>query len=497
MQSYRYQEGSLHRLIQANPSTPAVIQVRPKGFKAILESTIDFLETYQLPATLLAKLPKGSLWEEDLWRYAQRMGEQGRLYRFVRTSSETPAPYGTAIVPLPASHTWPGEYFLVILSPTFCTLMVAHRVRSTAAVFLPEPGEESIEGIEGPGGGASQPQVGTVLYLEIYSSVQPALLRELLGAIRPVVAQAAQQVHTSGADPSALQDLLTHWETYCGVPPSLDDTSPLLDKWLGWQLRQQEHLRQMGAAYRKQAMTASNLSSQNEVLLNTLRIKDDFLNTVGQELRTPLSTIKTALTLLSSPNLKPPQRQRYMDMISHECDRQRALISGVLDLLQMETSLGQMRPEPVQLVDVVPPVVSTYQPLAQEKGIMVAYTIPDNLPPVACLESWLRPIVIHLLNNSLKYTEAGGKVWVTAHPQEDAVELEIRDTGVGISPTELPNIFDHFYRGRNLPSGETEGAGLGLSIVQQLLMYCGGSIVVNSQPGTGTTFRVKLPLYQG
>jgi two-component system phosphate regulon sensor histidine kinase PhoR len=144
-----------------------------------------------------------------------------------------------------------------------------------------------------------------------------------------------------------------------------------------------------------------------------------------------------------------------MDMIcSHECDRQSALISGVLNLLQMETSIRHTEPVPLLLSETVPPVVSTYQPLALEKGIMLAYTVPDDLPPVSCPAAWVRQIMIHLLNNSIKYTESGGEVWVTARRKMTLLEIEVRDTGIGISASDLPRIFEHFYRGRNLPQDE-------------------------------------------
>ena len=215
---------------------------------------------------------------------------------------------------------------------------------------------------------------------------------------------------------------------------------------------------------------------------------------MGQELRTPLATIKTALTLLDSPQLKQAQRQRYLEMISAECDRQSALINGVLNLLQMETSLREIDPGGVYPANTIPPVVSTYQPLAAEKGISLAYTVPDHLPPVACPDLWLRQIVIHLLNNSIKYTARGGQIWVTARPMGRSIQLEVRDTGVGIIPSDLPHIFNYFYRGRH-PEGEaTEGSGLGLAIVQQLLLFCHGHITVSSEVGRGSRFLVQLPI---
>ncbi|MEL6762974.1 MAG: HAMP domain-containing sensor histidine kinase [Cyanobacteria bacterium J06607_6] len=183
-------------------------------------------------------------------------------------------------------------------------------------------------------------------------------------------------------------------------------------------------------------------------------------------------------------------------MISRECDRQVNLIKGVLELLQIERTLTTEPSAPVMLFDILPGVVSTYQPLAQEKGIRLAYTVPNTLPAIDCPENWVRQIVIHLLSNSIRFTNPGGEVWVTAQANEDdTLLINIRDTGIGIPQNELPHVFNHFYRGRQNTT-EEEGAGLGLAIVQQLLLQCGGHISVESQPEVGTHFKVKLPLHQ-
>ena len=267
-----------------------------------------------------------------------------------------------------------------------------------------------------------------------------------------------------------------------------------MDAWISWQLRIQENLRQSASSYRKQAIAAANLSAQNQILLDTLRLKDEFVSLVGQELRTPLSAIKTALTLLGNPHLEPNQRQHYMDMIARECDRQGALIQGALTLLQIESKLLENQPMRIQLGDILDSVVGTYQSLAQSKGIKLACSVPKDLPAVSCPEPWLHQIIVHLLSNSLRFTQNGGQVWMQAYQLGTMVRLECRDTGVGISSEEVTLIFDHFYRGRNLPAGEPLGAGLGLTIVQQLLRYCGGSVSVESQPHKGSTFRVRLPI---
>ena len=507
MQSYQEQEVSLHRLLQLNTAVPDYIQVKPKGFKAILQSTVEFLEAYDIQADLLVKLPVGETWHEDIQRYGQGLASPHRVFRFLRPHADRSLPPTSTAeigVSLYDDSAWRGDYFVVIQSEEFAAMVVAHRLQPLAASLLGDRPKLTPAGQRPPDdddddhddNDAVPPPLDAAIatrsaYLSVCASTNPALVAAVVGAIRYPIDQGI----AAGDLAPDLADLTGQWPQ-----PSPDQAaSPfylaLVDRWFNWQLQRQEHLRQLASTYRRQALGLSSLSSQNEVLLNTLRLKDDFLNTVGQELRTPLTTIKTALTLLDSPHLKPPQRQRYMEMISHECDRQTSLISGVLNLLQVETSVNQTLPVPLNLSETVPPVVSTYQPLAEEKGIMLAYTIPNQVPAVSCPDSWLRQIMIHLLNNSLKYTPSGGQVWVTARTVANCAEIEVRDTGVGIAASDLPRIFDHFYRGRNLPAEATEGSGLGLSIVQQLVLYCDGTVVARSQPEAGTAVVVRLPIH--
>jgi signal transduction histidine kinase len=225
--------------------------------------------------------------------------------------------------------------------------------------------------------------------------------------------------------------------------------------------------------------------------------KDEIISHLMQELRTPLTNIKTALKLLESPVLKPLQRQRYLDLIGGECERQNSLINGAVELLALERDRGNTEFTVIKLSEIIPGVVSTYQPLAEEKGVRLGYTIPNDLPMTIFIEGWLRQIAIHLIHNGIKYTPSGGNVFVQASVQGDYIQLEFRDTGIGISTTEIPKIFDRFYRGRNLLEDTNHGAGLGLTIVQNILLRCGGSISVTSQIGEGSQFRVLLPSQRG
>jgi len=214
-----------------------------------------------------------------------------------------------------------------------------------------------------------------------------------------------------------------------------------------------------------------------------------------QELSTTLTRMKTALSLLHSPNLKTAQRQRYLSLLQQECDRQNSLIHGMNSLTHTDIP-NPPTPDYTRLGEALPTIVSIYQPLALEKGIQLGYTLAPGLPPVACPPPWLRQIMIHLLNNSLQFTPPQGRISVTAQVQGEKIQLAVKDTGVGIAKSELHRIFDSFYQGRSTATDLASGAGLGLTLVRQLLDRCGGSISVSSKVNAGSIFRVLLPIYQ-
>lgn len=463
----------VHRIEQRSTTLLKPIQVSPRSFKRQLETVIGALAKLRIRATVLAKLPQGDSWLADLKQYSQTISPQPNIYLLNRQSANSQSWFKPILIP--NACPMQGEYCLLVVSESVGLMVLGRREDIVVSEIDDEQRGEETE---------SSTQV-------IYSiTLQKSLIQQKLDEFRRII----QASFDEQPNQPSVDTLISGWDSYCRLPEHCHPG--LIDAILLQEGDYQEQLQQKARAYRRQAMAASSLSTQNEALLNTLRLKDDFLNTVGQELRTPLSTIKTALPLLSSSSLKPPQRQRYLEMISRECDRQVNLINGVLELLQIERSLTTAKPEPVKLFDILPGVVSTYQPLAQEKGIRLAYTVPNTLPAIGCPETWVRQIVIHLLSNSIRYTDAGGEVWVTAQDEdEETLSVNVKDTGIGIPQHELPHIFKHFYRGRQV-NPEDEGAGLGLTIVQQLLLYCGGNISVDSQPEVGTHFKVKLPLYR-
>ncbi|MBD2089791.1 histidine kinase [Microcoleus sp. FACHB-1515] len=441
-------DASLYELATTAEAVP--LQVSPTIFKSMVATLIDVVIDRQINATLWLKLPRGEAWYSEFDRLTASA-------QSVYVLGDKP-PTAKSIVSLDGAVRLRREYFLLVQSPQFTALVLAHRLRvSRSPSEFPDSSEEELERKQS---------------LMAIATCDRAVIDRVVGGLAQVIAgtEAQAALQTTGEIDLAL-----------------------VSAWLAKQIQRQAEIWHSSTSSRRQAETAMQLRQENTAMLESLRHKDEFLKTLGQELRTPLTTMKTALSLLGSPTLKPPQRQRYMDMLTQAIDRQSSLITSVLDLVQLEDTRNQPSLQPLRLADVVPGVVSTYQPLAQEKGVMLAYTISEELPPVACLNPWLRQIVINLLHNGIKFTSAGGQVWVKARQQDDFVELEISDTGVGIASSDLHRIFDRFYSVRQ--SSDDSGAGLGLSIVQQLLDRCGGSISVKSKPAEGAAFRVLLPIH--
>ena len=448
-------ELSLYQLTQGFEPSPQPLLASAIALRSLVGASIDFLIEQQLEARVWLKLPHTDGWFQEIERY-QQQGRADLIY-LCRTdqdiaSSPSPQPNssrryqgGSQIVPieLEANSQLKRESFVVILSPQFCSLILAQG--QTAKALEKQP--------------VTQPQTPD---LKIVCSFEPPVIERVLAGIKQAI-----------ADTNPDQDL--------PFPFPSSPNSTLFANLLLKQVRRTE--------------TAATQSETIKALTESLHLKDEFLSQLVRELRPPLTSMKTALSLLESKQLKREQRERYLELLHRECDRQNSLIAGLLEFVQLETSPEAASAPPAKLEDLVPGIVSTYQPLAQEKGILLGYTIPADCPPVSCPTNWLRQIILNLLNNSLKFTPSNGRVSVQASVQSDSqsVELTVSDTGIGIESSDLPKIFNSFYRGRANSSENIPSAGLGLTIVKQLLQRCGGSISVASKVGRGSMFKVLLP----
>jgi signal transduction histidine kinase len=458
------QDLSLYRLIATSENSCQPVSVSPATLLAMMRSQIDILIEQQIPATVWAKLPAGNIWQSELLRYQQKANTSAKIYTcHLGASEQQNSVNGVSETSLHSPIYFPSEklqreYFWMVISPQFCSLIVV--VRPSRGVK-----KQKLRGNTKPRPPlVAMTSFDSKLVGHVLESFQQSFTQ--LTSIQPIIHTDIKKLNfTDTLEPTILSSLLVR------------------------QMQQQEDINRKRTKSR-----LSKLRQQNQNLRDRVQEKDVYLNHVCQEIRTPLTHMKTALSLINSPALKPPQRQRYLQMLHSQCDRQNSLITSVLELVELERNLKSPNFEAVQLSDIIPGVVSTYQPIAQEKGIMLAYTVPTDLPVVWFVHGGLKQIAINLLGNSIKFTPHGGQVWVKARLQGECILLEVRDTGVGIAESEMPRIFDRFYSTRPPIAEESGGAGLGLTVVQQYLQRCGGSISVKSKQMEGSTFIVQLAI---
>jgi two-component system heavy metal sensor histidine kinase CusS len=217
-----------------------------------------------------------------------------------------------------------------------------------------------------------------------------------------------------------------------------------------------------------------------------------FSAALAHELRTPLTAlrgeIELALGRLGSGDVN---RDPLASQIE-EIDRLKRLIEQILTLARAEAGQIPLTFAPLDAGELAESLVEQLEPVAQARGIALTC---EHEPGAAVRADgeWLRRLLINLLDNALKFTHEGGRVRVRVAPVGDVVTIAVHDTGVGIAPADRPHVFERFFRADPSRSSSTDGAGLGLSLVQWIVERHGGSVGVESEVGVGTTFTVSLP----
>jgi len=226
------------------------------------------------------------------------------------------------------------------------------------------------------------------------------------------------------------------------------------------------------------------------------RLKSDFIATVSHEFRTPLTSIHMTIDILSRRLVGPitPQQSELLVNAKDDCDRLTKLVKELLDLSRLESGKYQMKNEPLHLQQVILVALKPLRLLFREKKVQLEAVVPADMPIILGDGQRISWIVTNLVNNALRHTPAGGSVVVTLWTDAEDVYTSVRDTGSGIPPEALPNIFDKFVQVK--PDSEvTPGSvGLGLAIARQVVEAHGGRIWVESQIGEGSTFTFTLPI---
>ncbi len=224
--------------------------------------------------------------------------------------------------------------------------------------------------------------------------------------------------------------------------------------------------------------------------------KSRYITAISHELRTPLNSILGYAQILDGDDALPPSRRQAVSVIRRSGDHLLSLIEGTLDIARIESGKLSLNVKPLDFHDFMQQIVGMFELQARNKGIAFSYEPAGELPIwVRVDERRLRQILINILGNAVKFTARGGVTFRAKYQREMAV-FDIEDTGPGIAPDELSHIFEPFLRGSASHVGATGGTGLGLTIAKMLTDVMGGELSVESKPGQGSRFRVRLFLPQ-
>ena len=224
-------------------------------------------------------------------------------------------------------------------------------------------------------------------------------------------------------------------------------------------------------------------------------MRREFVANVSHELRTPLSIFRGYLeTLLDDPQQPPGELLRILEIMERHSDRLNALVEDVLSLARLESPGAELDLSEIDLPEFLQEILRDWEKRLEAKQLKPHLDVPEDLPLLEADENRLQEVIYNLLDNAVKYSQPGGTVSLRAAVDGDRMRISVSDEGIGISESDLPRIFERFYRADKARSRELGGTGLGLSIVKHIAQLHGGNVEAESEPGQGTTISVLLPV---
>ncbi len=245
------------------------------------------------------------------------------------------------------------------------------------------------------------------------------------------------------------------------------------------------------------AQLADAFNDMSDQLSRINELKEEMMQQIAHELRTPLATMLTAHYLLTedAQETLTPRQQRLLTTIRNGIDKLTSFSHAFLDLSRIEAGMMEYHFESADLAACVRPLVDEASFTASAKEVTLDF-VSSETPPVRLDKERFSQAVNNLISNAVKYTEPGGAITVLVSPCEVGVRVAVQDTGIGIPLEDLPKIFNKFYRVQATQGVKARGSGVGLALVKAVVEAHGGNVQVTSTPGAGSTFSIEMPALQ-
>jgi two-component system sensor histidine kinase/response regulator len=245
---------------------------------------------------------------------------------------------------------------------------------------------------------------------------------------------------------------------------------------------------QTGLQTRRQALQSAAVQRRKE------ETKELLISIVSHQLRSPLTAVQAYLDLiLGDFATEPDEQQRILKQANKRIQSLLEMINDWLKMAEIDGVGLEKKFESLNLAAILLETVDFMQPLAKAKELTLRLELSHDLLPVRGDKQILREVFTNLIDNGIKYNRGGGEVTVTARENGERLLIDVADTGIGISETDIPFVFDEFFRAKSEETREIAGTGLGLAIVKRMVEAHSGSIDVTSHPGKGSVFTVTLP----
>lgn len=358
-----------------------------------------------------------------------------------------------------------------VLSPSVFTAQIGRMANLFTRFGLESGGQQMMRGRGGSMMG------GSTLYIDLFSIFNQIILESVVYALIPsfvvalvVSALMSRRFVNPLQQMTLAADRIAEGDYQERLP--VEETKP----------ESQDELERLAVRFNRMATRLEQIED----------IRQRLIGDVAHELRTPLTVIKGAMEGLMDGVLTP--NDASFEMIYRQADRLDRLVNDLQELNHIETGILELNPKPINLNPLLESVHRTMQINFSKKGVDLSFDQPNRALTVVVDEDRFEQIMINLLGNALRYTPGGGRVAVSTQEKSDAVQVSVRDTGIGISKEHLPFVFSRFYRVDESRSRQAGGSGIGLTIAKKLVEAQGGKIWVESAgESQGSVFHFTLP----